>query len=327
MRKLWLRILAGIVISGAVTAGILEAAIRVFHLIPDDIPLTYHAVPGDEAYAPDPNVSGRSILGVLQRTNSLGLRGAERPLGRNPGRIRVAVVGDSVVWGYGIAEEDAIPASLERLGADAGLQLDAWNLGVVGYNTYNEKAKYARLAPLLWPDVTIVVVLFNDLQPVAQYFRITSVGTLADPRRHAPYPDEWRPILAKSALFQAAILLYWRLVPPDGDTEPFSLASLPAVTGQLEEIRVTADALGSKLIVAAMPSAWPDAAQFAVLTKGLRELCQQHQVAFVDLSSILGAPARREYLLPSDPIHPNAEGARLIAEALLPQVAAASKPR
>lgn len=318
-------VIVGVLVSGVITAGILEVAIRVLHLIPDNVPITYHAVPGDEDFAPDGNASGRSIFGILHRTDSLGLRGAERSLGRSPGRVRVAVVGDSVVWGYGIPEDDTIPALLERLAEKQGVGLDAWNLGVQAYNTYNERAKYARLAPLLRPDVTIVVVLFNDLQPEAQHFRITSMRTLSDARLRPPYPDEWRPILEKSALFHAAIRIYWQVAPPT--SEGFNLESLPGVMDQLDAIRTIANGLGSTLIVAAMPSAWPDATRYASFSNGLRAFSTKQQVAFVDLASALGSPARREFLLPADPIHPTPEGTRLIAEALLPLVKEAMKHR
>lgn len=325
MRRSFKRLIGGVLISVLIIAGILEVTIRVFHLIPDTIPVTYHAVPGDEAFAPDPNVTARSIFGVLHRTDSRGLRGPELPLARASGRVRVAVVGDSVVWGYGIPEEDSISAWLERLSTKSGPGFEAWNLGVTAYNTYNEKAKFARLAPLLRPDVTIVVVLFNDLHPGAQHFRITSVRTLSDSRLRPPYPDEWRPILEKSALFHAAILAYWRAAPPQRDA--FDLANLPGIIGQLDAIRTSAEEVGSALIVAAMPSAWPEAARFARLSDGLRQFCESREVPFVDLSSIFGSPARREYLLPADPVHPTAQATRLIAEALLPIVNETLKKR
>jgi lysophospholipase L1-like esterase len=318
-------VIAGVLISGLITAGILEGAIRVFHLIPDNVPITYHAVPGDEDFAPDANTSARSIFGILNRTDSRGLRGPERSLTGSPGRARVAMVGDSVVWGYGVSEDDSIPVLLERLAESRGVGLDVWNLGVQAYNTYNEKAKYARFAPLLHPDVTIVVVLYNDLQPEARHFRITSVRTLSDARLRPPYPDEWRPILEKSALFHAAIQIYWRIAPPNA--EGYSLESLPGIVGQLDEIRGIANGVGSALIVAAMPSAWPDAAHYASFTNGLREFCVKQHVAFVDLASVLGSPARHEILLPADQVHPTPEGTRLIAEALLPNVIEALKHR
>src|SRR5580765_2140079 len=93
MRRSLKRLIAGVLISVLIIAGILEVAIRVFHLIPDTIPVTYHAVPGDEAFSPDPNVTARSIFGVSHRTDSRGLRGPELLLERASGRARVAVVG------------------------------------------------------------------------------------------------------------------------------------------------------------------------------------------------------------------------------------------
>ena len=324
-KRSWKGVIAGVLIGGVVAVGILEGAIRALHLIPDSDPIPYHAAPGEEVFAPVPNASATSTFGILHRTDSLGLRGPDRSLARNPGRPRVAVVGDSVVWGYGVSEDDTIPAWLERLSSSDGVGLDVWNLGVTAYNTYNEKAKYARLAPLLAPDVTIVVVLFNDLHPRAQNFRITSVGTLSDPRLRPPYPDEWRAILDKSALFRAMIWAYWRVWRPLGTS--YNRANLPGVVGQLDEIRDIAKGVGSSVIVAAMPSGGPDANLFAILSSGLREFCEKRQIPFVDLSSVLGDPPRREYLLPADPVHPTPEGTRLIAEALLPIINQTLKKR
>lgn len=321
------RALAAALIASLITVAILETAIRVLRVIPDDVPMTYHAAAGDESYAPDANASVRSILGISHRTNAHGLRGPERPLERAGGPPRVAVLGDSVVWGFGIDQSETIPARLERLAAEAGSPIEAWNLGVVAYNTYNEQGQYARLAPQLRPDVTIVVVLFNDLQSRPEYFRITSVGTLADPRLHAPYPDSLRPLLEKSALFHAAIHLYWSAAPPSRQGRASDLANLPGVLDQLEKIRAIASGVGSALIVAAMPSAVPEASRFGALAEELRVYCERRHVAFVDLSATLGRPPRREYLLPADPVHPTAQGAKLVAEALAPRVIDALKRR
>jgi lysophospholipase L1-like esterase len=321
------RAIAGTLVAALITVAILETAIRVLRVIPDDVPMTYHAAAGDESYAPDPNALVRSVLGIWHRTNSHGLRGPERPLERTVGRPRVAVVGDSVVWGFGIDQEDTISAWLERLASNSGSAIEAWNLGVVAYNTYNEKGEYARLAPLLRPDVTIVVVLFNDLQSRPEYFRITSVGTLADPRLHAPYPDGLRPFLEKSALFHAAIHLYWSAAPPSRGGRASDLANLPNVLDQLEQIRRIASGVGSALIIAAMPSAVPEASRFGALAEALRRYCEQRHVAFVDLSDTLGRPPRHEYLLPSDPVHPTAQGAKLVAEALASRVIDVLKQR
>ncbi len=312
------RSIVGALISVIVTAAILEGAIRALRLIPDNAPIPFRQIAGEENFGPEPNESARSLYGILYRTDSRGLRGPERSLARTAEQARVAVLGDSVVWGLGIPEETTIPAWLERLAADRRLNLEAWNLGVPANNTYNEKVRYARLAPVIRPDVTIVVVMFNDLEPGANRMRVTSVRTLSNVGRRAPYPDSWRPALEQFALFHAAVRVYTAVV--RREDQVFNLVNLPGILGQLDEIRTTAAGVGSTLIVAAMPGIWPDADRFGGLSDGLKRFCVERRIAFVDLSSVLGSPVRHEYFLPADSTHPTGEGARLIAEALLPRV-------
>lgn len=298
------------------SALVLEGAIRVFHLIPDDAPIPYRPMSGDERYAPVPNESARSLYGVFYRTDSLGLRGPERSLARIPQRARVAVLGDSVVWGLGIAEEQTIPAWLERLAQGRGIDVEAWNLGVPANNIFHEKARFGRFASILRPDVTIIIMLYNDLEAGPGRYRVTSARTLSNAARHAPYPDAWRPTLESSALFQGMIRLYTASTRREADD--IGLAQFQGVLHQLDAILNTASAVGSALIIAAMPGPWPDMEHFAAFSKELERYARQRKVGFVDLSSTLGRPARSEYFLPADTVHPTEEGARLIAEALLP---------
>jgi lysophospholipase L1-like esterase len=76
-----------------------------------------------------------------------------------------------------------------------------------------------------------------------------------------------------------------------------------------------------------MPSAAPEASRFGALTEALNRFCAERHLALVDLSVTLGRPARREYLLPADPVHPTAEGAKLVAKALLPRIVEALERR
>ena len=282
-------------------------------------------MPGDEHYAPVPNESARSIYGISYRTDSHGLRGPERPLARVQHRIRVAVLGDSVVWGLGIAESQTIPAWLERLAQTRNIDLEAWNLGVPANNTYHEKARFARLAPVLQPDVTIVLMLYNDLEAGPGRYRVTSARTLSNAARRAPYPDAWRPALESSALFQGMVRLYTASTRRESDG--VGMANLQGILDQLDAILGTASAVGSSLIVAAMPGPSPDAESFSEFSKGLERYCRKRNVLFVDLSATLGEPARSEYFLPADSVHPTGEGARLIAEKLLPALIEAAGRR
>jgi lysophospholipase L1-like esterase len=325
MRRKLLRDVAGTLVAILVSALVLEGAIRAFHLIPDDAPIPYRPMPGGERYAPVPNESARSLYGILYRTDSHGLRGPERPLGRIAQRARVAVLGDSVVWGLGIAEEQTIPAWLERLAQGRGIALEAWNLGVPANNTFHEKARFERLASMLRPDVTIIIMLYNDLDAGPGRYRVTSARTLSNAARSAPYPDAWRPALESSALFQGMVRLYTAITRREADG--VGLANFQGILDQLDAIAVSANAIRSVLIVAAMPGPWPDSERFSEFSTGLERYCQQRKVRFVDLSSALGRPPRSEYFLPADSVHPTEEGARLIAGALFPPVIEALNSR
>lgn len=317
--------LAAVALALLLGFGLLEGAIRVFHLIGDDVPLPFRQVAGDEDYAPLPGASGRSILGIDHRTDALGLRGPERPLARDPGRRRVAVLGDSVVWGLGVAEEETLPAWLERLAAARGQPLEAWNLGVPANNTFNERARYARLAPSIRPDITVIVVLYNDLEPRPYRVRVTAEGRRSEPGRRAPFPDSLRPWLEKSALYHALARI--RLGAASQGQLPRGIEHLSAMLGQLGEIVHVARGAGSSTVVALMPGARPDARTYDEFSAALRAFCARSELAYVDLAMALGNPIRREFLLPSDSVHPTGEGLRRAAELLLPMLSPPSPAR
>lgn len=89
--------------------------------------------------------------------NRLGFRGAEFPLTSDT--FRIAVIGDSYVYGWGVADDDTWPAVLERDLRKAGLAVAVANLGRPG----EQPRVYADIAekavPILRPQLVIVGVL------------------------------------------------------------------------------------------------------------------------------------------------------------------------
>ena len=61
-------------------------------------------------------------------TNSIGLRGPE--LADPKPEIRIACVGDSVTFGWGVSYEESYPARLERLLIERGRSVEVLNAGV-----------------------------------------------------------------------------------------------------------------------------------------------------------------------------------------------------
>lgn len=106
--------------------------------------------------------------------NSLGMRGPELPPARD-GERRLLVLGDSMVWGYGVEAEQALPA---RLAAAMAAQLPGvvvGNGGVPGYGSKHVAQHLPRLDRAFGADAFLVCVCLgndamDDLQPERTVF-------------------------------------------------------------------------------------------------------------------------------------------------------------
>jgi len=102
---------------------------------------------------------------VEYRVNGDGFRGA--PLDeKQAGRRRIAVFGDSIVFGYWVAENQAFPA---QLGAMLGPQVETLNLGVPGYNLDQEIEYLRNRVDALDPDVVVFGFCLNDLEGLLSF--------------------------------------------------------------------------------------------------------------------------------------------------------------
>ncbi len=92
--------------------------------------------------------------------NAAGMRDDREHDERGDGRTRVAVVGDSVVWGEEIALADTLPRHIE---AASGGRAEVLNFGVSGYDTAQEALWYVRAVRRFRPTVVVVVYCINDV--------------------------------------------------------------------------------------------------------------------------------------------------------------------
>ena len=117
------------------------------------------------------------FLDVLVRTNTHGMRDRERMLAKAPGVFRIAVVGDSFTFGFGVENEQTYPSVLEALlnGSARSPHYEVLNFGVGGYSTHDE-ALVLRHRVMAWdPDLILVGYVSNDpetdpIQPLHAYF-------------------------------------------------------------------------------------------------------------------------------------------------------------
>lgn len=117
-----------------------------------------HQTDPELVYVPRPGARVEMDYGPAA-FNTQGLR-EPGPVALEPGPgTRVAVLGDSLVWGELLAQSDAVPAALDRALGDG---FEVLNFGVTGYATAQEAGWYRRRVRDFSPDVVVLVFCLND---------------------------------------------------------------------------------------------------------------------------------------------------------------------
>jgi lysophospholipase L1-like esterase len=103
---------------------------------------------------------------VDYRISSAGLRNPEVALPKPPGVARIAVLGDSIAFGYWVGEEQTFARQLERM---LGPSVQVLNFGVPGYNLDQEIEALRAKAFEYDPDLVLVAFCLNDLEGIFSY--------------------------------------------------------------------------------------------------------------------------------------------------------------
>ena len=128
--------------------------------------------PGAEATARYPALGGGSEAApafreVLYRINADGFRDRRFPRERVPGTYRIAVLGDSVAFGFGVDAADSPPKQLERelaalLDEGVGERVEVMNCGIYSFNATQQAAHLRhRVAPFA-PDLVLFLTTVTD---------------------------------------------------------------------------------------------------------------------------------------------------------------------
>jgi hypothetical protein len=145
-------------------------------------------------------------------TNSAGFRGAREYSPEKPkGVIRIAALGDSFVFGFGVQDAETFPALLES----GDQNREVLNLGVPGYGIDQIYLSYRDIARRYHPDTVLIGIFpesfwrctrsFADSGHVKPYFSLSSKGKLTVHNVPVPPPyslntNQFPPLLEQNAL-------------------------------------------------------------------------------------------------------------------------------
>jgi len=126
-------------------------------------------VPGStivSRYDTDPRGTFGPDATVEHKFNSAGWRDQERQLEKPEGTFRILGLGDSYLFGQGIAQEDICLSKLEGMLQDQedDRRIESINTGISGFNTGNQRDLLIRRGLEYDPDLVIVFFVLNDVE-------------------------------------------------------------------------------------------------------------------------------------------------------------------
>ena len=263
-------------------------------------------------------------------TNELGLR--DGPY-RADADFKILLLGDSVSWGNGINDSDALYASrleVELNGQGRGISYEVINSGVPGYSTFQELAYLQLYGLALNPDLIIVQFCLNDV--VERYRALAAYGGnrvfLGVDTRSATR-GLYGALLRRSRAFEAAARFvqarlrdgeqyYVRNLLTD-DLSAELAAAWVRVEGELDEVLQTTRAAGLPmlLLVAPFQMQLDRPGELRQPQDRLIAWARSNAVGFVDVLSYMELmPAGTSRALFNDNSHFSVAGHAFVAELL-----------
>ncbi len=168
MKKLLINILT-LCISLSVIIVVSEVAIRFAKIAYEPqydnrLKITRKSTDPKIRYELIPNYEGTALGGFVS-VNSFGLRGPEISMDKPDGITRIAVLGDSWAFGWGVNQDEVVTAVLEkRLNESSDRKFEVINFSLYGYSLQQEEAVLAGKVLAFEPDFVIFAFNINDLE-------------------------------------------------------------------------------------------------------------------------------------------------------------------
>jgi lysophospholipase L1-like esterase len=270
-----------------------------------------------------PNVRG--VLGnMLYRTNSHGFRGREYSLEAPPNTFRIVLIGDSYAMGWKVSEEDTYAVRLETsLNAAGGERFEVLNLGISGLNIRQVILRLQRTGLAFEPNLIVYGYTLNDA-----FQRVGASNALADQRREQL--SEWSryqqsPSHLLRAFWPRWVALRNSIMRFEGSLEQ-SLEtnySDPEVVGRIDQSLYALENIARKRGICAVMLVHTEIASlrlfhpFTAIYDKMEGAALEHGIHVVQSYPYYRWHDSTALRVSAVDSHPNAEGHRLLADALL----------
>jgi lysophospholipase L1-like esterase len=251
------------------------------------------------------------LMGVDVVINEQKLRDREIGFERQPRRFRILMLGDSLVFGWGVPTEATIPKRLEDLLNGTGIQAEVLNAGVGNYNTSMETAYYLAEGRRYRADLILLGYFINDAERRPRY----DAGWLA--RESAAYTYVTARLDVLLRMLGIGEHVNWRthLTRIYDPVDPTS--GWPETVAAFERLGAAARADGARVAVVNLPDLhqlrrYPFAAQEAKV----HALAEANKFPYLDLLPAVADLEPSTLWVASDDPHPNASADDIYAMAI-----------
>jgi len=248
------------------------------------------------------------LMGVPVRINSDGLRDREYPIERTGAR-RIAALGDSLTFGWGVREEDRFESLLERE-LSQHTPTEIINFGTGNYNTEQEVELFLAKGLKYKPDEVVVFWFINDAEPTPRVSRWELLG------HSRLITFFWSRVVGLVSRLDERKSFHGYYSGLYGDAEPGWQAEQQAFLKLKRELDARNIALKVVLLPELHdPAHYPFAEQHAKLLKFLR----RNAIAALDITPAFASLTQPISLwVAPDDAHPNALAHAMIAHAVAP---------
>lgn len=135
----------------------------IFNVLSEQTTYEFNESLGLKLLRPSATIEGSQ---AIIKTNSLGLRSPELLAQKNPGELRIAIIGASSVMGtYTRNNEDIISYRLEGYLRTSlpEREINVINAGIAGYGLSDQRQMFERIIQPMGPDLVIWYSGFNDI--------------------------------------------------------------------------------------------------------------------------------------------------------------------